>query len=72
MFDISGLVNIGEQNCDVKQEQSQLIGMDSVSDICKYHLLCFETIIEVKVISGHQVKKVKQKKFVIQSCDTCF
>ena len=36
--------------------------MDSVTDICKYHLLCFATIIEVKVISGHQVKKVKQKK----------
>ena len=35
--------------------------MDSVSDICKYLLLCFVTIIEVKVISGHQVKKVKQK-----------
>ena len=36
--------------------------MESVSDICKYHLLCFMTIIEVKVMSGHQVKKVKQKK----------
>ena len=36
--------------------------MDSVSDICKYHLLCFATIIEVKVLSGHQVKKVKQKQ----------
>ena len=36
--------------------------MDSVSDICKYQLLCFMTIIEVKVMSGHQVKKVKQKK----------
>ena len=36
--------------------------MDSVSDICKYHLLCFMTIIDVKVMSGHQVKKVKQKK----------
>ena len=35
--------------------------MDSVSDICKYHLLCFLTIIEVKVISGHQVRKVKEK-----------
>ena len=34
--------------------------MDSVSDIFKYHLLCFATIIEVKVMSGHQVKKVKQ------------
>ena len=34
--------------------------MDSVTDICKYHFLCFVTIIQVKVISGHQVKKVKQ------------
>ena len=31
----------------------------------KYHLLCFMTIIEVKVMSGQQVKKVKQKNFVI-------
>ena len=60
-----GLGDIGEQSCDVKQEQSQLIGMDSVSDICKYHLLCFATIIQVKVISGHQAKKVKQFFFVI-------
>ena len=36
--------------------------MNSVSDNCKYHLLCFVTIIEVKVISDHQVKKVKQKQ----------
>ena len=35
--------------------------MDSVTDICKYHFLCLATIIEVKVVSGHQVKKVKQK-----------
>ena len=56
---------MGEQNCDVKHKQSQLIGMDSVSDICKYHLLCFVTIIEVKVISGHQVKKGQAKNFVI-------
>ena len=60
-----GLGDIGEQNCDVKHKESQLIGMDSVTDICKYHFLCFVTIIKVKVISGHQVKKVKQKKFVI-------
>ena len=51
--------------------------MDSVSDICKYHLLCFATIIEVKVMSGHQVKMVKQKKIVIffrdlETRDTCF
>ena len=36
--------------------------MDSVSDICKYHLLCFVTIIEVKVISGHRVKKNQTKQ----------
>ena len=36
--------------------------MDSVTDICKYHVLCFVTIIQVMVISGHQVKKVKQTK----------
>ena len=36
--------------------------MDSVTDICKYQFLCFVTIIQVKVISGHQVKKVKQKQ----------
>ena len=35
--------------------------MDSITDICKYHFLCCVTIIQVKVISGHQVKKVKQK-----------
>ena len=36
--------------------------MDSVTDICKYHFMRFVTIIQVKAISGHQVKKVKQKK----------
>ena len=36
--------------------------MHSVSDICKYHLLCFVTKIEVKVISGHQVQKGQVKK----------
>ena len=34
--------------------------MDSVTDICKYHFLCFVTIIQVKVISGHQVKGKKR------------
>ena len=36
--------------------------MDSVTDICEYHFLCFVTIIQVKVISGQRVKKVKQKQ----------
>ena len=40
-----GLGDIGEHNFDVKIEQSQGIGMDSLSDICKYHFLCFVTII---------------------------
>ena len=31
--------------------------MDLNTDICKYHFLCFVIIIQVKVISGHQVKK---------------
>ena len=35
--------------------------MDSVTDICKYHFLCFVTITQVKVISGHQVKKSNKK-----------
>ena len=35
--------------------------MNGVTDICKYHFLSFVTIIQVKVISGHQVKMVKQK-----------
>ena len=35
--------------------------MDSVTDICKYHFLCFVTIIQVKVISGHQVKRSNKK-----------
>ena len=34
--------------------------MDSISNICKYHFLCFVTIMRVKVISGHQVKKSNQ------------
>ena len=35
--------------------------MGSVTDNCNYHFLCFVTIIQVKVISGHQVKKVNKK-----------
>ena len=35
--------------------------MDSVTDICKCHFLSFMTIIQVKVISDHRIKKVKPK-----------
>ena len=35
--------------------------MDSVTDMCKYPFLCFVTIIKVKVISGHQVKRSNKK-----------
>ena len=38
--------------------------MDSVTDICKYHFLCFVIIIQVKVISSHQVKKVKKNRYL--------
>ena len=37
--------------------------MDSVSDICMYHLLCFAAVIEVKVMSGSPGKKGQGKKF---------
>ena len=46
--------------------------MNSVTDICKYHFLCFVTIIKVKVISGHQVKKVKKKKSGFRSAIHAF
>ena len=35
--------------------------MDNVSDICMNRYQCFMTLIQIKVISGYQVKKVKQK-----------
>ena len=66
MFDISGLVTSASKITMLSRyKQSELIGMDGVSDICKHHLLCFVTIIEVKVISGHRVKKGQAKNFVI-------
>ena len=37
--------------------------MDSVTDICKYHFPSFVTIIQAKVISGHQGKSVKKSGF---------
>ena len=37
--------------------------MGSVTDMCRYHFLSFVTIIQIKVISGHQVKKGQTKKF---------
>ena len=37
--------------------------MDSVTDICKYHFLCFVTIIKVKVIFRSPGEKGQTKKF---------
>ena len=48
-------------NFAVKRTQNQWIGMDSVINICKYHFLCFVTIIQIKIISGHQVERAKPK-----------
>ena len=62
MFDFFGIDELGEQNVDGKRKQSQLIGMDSVTDIWQYHYLCFVTIIQVKVISGHQEKRWNKNK----------
>ena len=45
--------------------QSSLVNRHIRRFTGKYHLLCFMTIIEFKVMSGHQVKKVKQNNFVI-------
>ena len=60
-FDFSGLVTLASKIWMLSAKQSQWIDMDSVSDICKYHFLCSVTIIQVKVISGHQVKMFNQK-----------
>ena len=49
------IVNSGGTGMDM------FIGMDSVTDICKHPFLWFETIMRLKVNSGHQAKKVKQK-----------
>ena len=53
---------LGEQNIDVKRKQSQLIDMDRATDTCKYEYQCIVTIIRVKVISGHLVKRLKSPK----------
>ena len=45
--------------------------MDSVTDIFKYHFLCFVTITQVKVISGHQGKKVRRKKSGFRAVNRC-
>ena len=62
LFGLGGMGHSGLcDNFNVKRKQSLWIGMDSATDICKYHSLWFVTIIQVKVILGHQVKKDKQK-----------
>ena len=37
--------------------------MDGITDIFKHNFLCFVTIMQVKVISGHHVKKGQTKTF---------
>ena len=73
MFDISGLSDIGEQNCDVKHKQSQLIGVDSVTwprsvsilfpvPICDASIKCFRIIFQ-----RHQVRKGQTKNIYVSS-----
>ena len=65
IFDFSGLATsaskISMLSSNKANESAWIVSLTSVSII----FLCFVTIIQVKVISGHQVKKVKQKNFVI-------
>ena len=63
MFQFSGLVT-SASTISMLSANSQWIGKDSVTDICKYQFLCFVTIIQVKlnVFSGHQVPKKGQAK----------
>ena len=63
IFDFSGLVTSASKMSMLSANKAnESIGMDSVTDICKYHFMCFVTIIQVKVISGHQVKRSNKKK----------
>ena len=41
----------------------------SLTFVGKYHFLCFVTIIQVKVISGHHVKRAKQKISMFVWCN---
>ena len=63
MFDISGLVTsaskISMLSAHKANESTWIVSLTFEST---YHFLCFVTIIQVKVISGHQVKKKGQTK----------
>ena len=66
MFDFSGLVTSASKiEMLSSNKANELAWIVSLTFVSTYHVLCFVTIIEVKVISGHQIKKIKQKKFVI-------
>ena len=62
MFDISGLVTSASKIAMLSTNKAQLIGMDSVSYICKYHLpvLCDHNRGQGHLRSPGK-KKVKQK-----------
>ena len=66
MFDFTGLVTsaskISMLSANKANESAWIV---SLTFVRTYHFLCFVTIIHVKVISGHQVKKVKPKNFGI-------
>ena len=63
IVDFSGLVTSASKiSMLIASKANESAWITSVTDICKYQFLCFVTIIQVKVISDHQVKKVKQKK----------
>ena len=45
-------------SADNANESAWIVSLTYVS---RYHFLCFVTVIQVKVISGHQVKKSSKK-----------
>ena len=62
MFDISGLVTSASQISMFRANKAnETACIVSLTFNCKYHFLCVVTIIQLNVISGHQVKKVNQK-----------
>ena len=62
MFDFSGLATssstISMLSANQANESAWIVSLTFVS---RYHFLCFVTIIQVKVISGHQVKRSNKK-----------
>ena len=73
MVDFSGLARssstISMLSANQANESAWIVSLTFVS---RYHFLCFVTIIQVKVISGHQVKRSNKKIFKGEKIQTHF